>query len=171
MRRLAAAIRTEAGRRAARREWPVAGLAGCRQKKLQKNCPKKIREGPLWRWVGGRFYSAPPCACAMKRYRVGGLFCPGGAAHQRGASGGTLAIGSCSLLPWHTAASPELFGIGCVRPPPRNNRLCVKELTPAVECVRPADTRELSNMLFNIAVVLVLGLGAALIAALLGGAT
>jgi hypothetical protein len=48
----------------------------------------------------------------------------------------------------------------------------VKELTPAVvvrAAYSPADTAldEENNMLFNIAVVLVLGLGAALIAALL----
>jgi len=55
---------------------------------------------------------------------------------------------------------------------PRNHRLCVKELTTAVvvrTAYSSADTAsdEENNMLFNIAVVLGLGLGAALIAALL----
>jgi hypothetical protein len=55
---------------------------------------------------------------------------------------------------------------------PRNHRLCVNELTPAVVvrmAYSPADTAsdEENKMLFNIAVVLVLGLGAALVAALL----
>jgi hypothetical protein len=50
----------------------------------------------------------------------------------------------------------------------------VKELTPAVvvhtaysPAVTASDRENMSNMLFNIAVVLVLGIGAALIAALL----